>query len=72
MIWNMNKKEAKKIQKQIDKLENLLNRLEIRPCKGDNEIKQKEIEIADLKNQIHSLKNESDGHIYGLSKKAYR
>ena len=66
MIWNMNKKEAKKIQKQIDKLENLLNRLEIRPCKGDNEIKQKEIEIADLKNQINFLKNERDGHIYGL------
>ena len=66
MIWNMNRKEAKKIQKQIDKLENLLNRLEIRPCKGDNEIKQKEIEVADLKNQIHSLKNERDGHIYGF------
>ena len=66
MIGNMNKKEAKKIQKQIDKMENLLNRLEIRPCKGDNEIKQKEIEIADLKNHIHSLKNERDGHIYGL------
>ena len=66
MIWNMNKKEAKKIQKQIDKLENLLKRLEIRPCKGDNEIYQKEIEVADLKNKINSLKNERDGHIYGF------
>jgi peptidoglycan hydrolase CwlO-like protein len=62
----MNRKEAKKIQKQIDKLKNLLNRLEIRPCKGDNEIEQKEIEVADLKNKIHSLKNERDGHIYGF------
>ncbi|MFC1862906.1 hypothetical protein ACFL1Z_03015 [Thermodesulfobacteriota bacterium] len=67
----MDKKALKKIQKQIDKEENLLNRLEIRPCKGDNEIKQKEIEIADLKNQIHSLKNDRDGYIYGLSKKAH-
>ena len=64
----MNKKEAKKIQKHIDKLENLLNRLEIRPCKGDNEIKQKDIEVVDLKKQLHSLKNERDGHIYGLQK----
>jgi len=67
----MSKKEAKKIQKQIDNLENLLRRLEIRPCKGDNEIKQKEIEIVDLKNQIHSLKNERDGHLYDLPKKAH-
>ena len=72
MIWNMNKMEAKKIQKQIDKPEDLLNRLEIRPCKGDNEINQKEIEIADLKNEIQTLKNERDGHIYGLPKKTYR
>ena len=64
IIWNMSKKEAKKTQKQIDNLENLLIRLEIRPCKGDNEIKQKEIEIADLKNQIRSLKNERDGLLY--------
>ena len=69
VIWNMSKKEAKKIQKQIDNLENLLKRLEIRPCKGDKEIKQKEIEIAELKNQIHSSKNERDGHLYGLPKK---
>ena len=72
MIWNMSKKEAKKIQKQIDNLENPLRRLEIRPCKGDNEIKQKEIEIADLKNQIHTLKNERDVHLYGLPKTAHR
>ena len=64
----MNKKEAKKLQKQIANLENLLVRLEIRPCKGDNDIKQKEIEITDLKNQIHSLKNELDGHLYSRSK----
>ena len=69
MIWNMSKKEAKKIQKQIDNLENLLRRLEIRPCTGDKEINQKEIEIADLKNQIQALKNERDGHLYGLPKK---
>ena len=72
MIWNMSKKEAKKIQKQIDNMEKLLRRLEIRPCKGDNEIKQKEIEIADLKNQIHTLKNERDVHLYGLPKTAHR
>lgn len=64
----MNKKEAKKILKQIDDLENLLRRLEIRPCKGDNEIRQKEIEIVDLKKHIRSIKNECDGYIYGMQK----
>jgi peptidoglycan hydrolase CwlO-like protein len=64
----MSKKEAKKIQKQIDSLTNLLTKLEIRPCKGDKDIKQKEIEIADLKDKIHSLKNERDGHLYTRSK----
>ncbi len=67
----MSKKEVKKIQKQIVNLENLLRRLEIRPCKGDNEIKQKEIEIEDLKNEIHALKIERDGYIYGLPNKAH-
>lgn len=66
----MNKKEFKILLKQIDKEENLLKKLEIHPCKGDNEIKQKEIEIADLKKQIHSLKNKRDDYIYGLSKKS--
>ncbi|MFC1867740.1 hypothetical protein ACFL0H_06380 [Thermodesulfobacteriota bacterium] len=68
----MSKKEAKKLQKQINNMETLLRRLEIRPCKGDNEIKQKEIEIADLKNQIHTLKNKRDVHLYGLPKTAHR
>ena len=62
----MKNKEAKKIQKQIGNMENALVRLEIRPCKGDKEIKQKDIEIADLKKQILSLKNDRDGNIYGL------
>lgn len=60
----MNKKEAKKINKQINSLKNLLIKLEIRPCKGDNDIKQKEVEIVDLKDKIHSLKNERDSHLY--------
>ena len=67
----MNKKEAKKIQKQIEDLENKLRRLEIRPCKGDSEIKQKEVEIAELKKQIHSFKNKRDGFLYGLQKEAH-
>ncbi|MFC1863343.1 hypothetical protein ACFL1Z_05250 [Thermodesulfobacteriota bacterium] len=68
----MNKKETKKIQKQIDNLENQLRSLEIRPCKGDNEMKQKEIEIEDLKNNIKMLKNERIRHLYDLGKKAPR
>ena len=62
----MNKKEVKTVQKQINNMEKVLRRLEIRPCKGDIEIKQKDIEIVDLNKQLRSLKNERDGHIYGL------
>ena len=68
----MQKNEAKKIQKKIGHMENALLKLEIRPCKGDKELKQKDIEITDLKMQILSLKNDRDGNIYGLQKRTSR
>jgi len=71
MIRNMDKKkESKKIQKQINKLEKLLIKMEIRPCRGDKDIIQKEIDVENLKDQILSLKKEYDVYFYTQSKTA--
>lgn len=70
MVKKSSKKLIKKIQKQIDDSMDLLQKLEIRPCKGDADIKQKENEIADLKRHIQSLKKEYDRHQYSWWDKA--
>ena len=66
------KNQIKKLQKEIDDSIDLLRKLEIRPCKGDTDIKQKEMEIADLKKHIQSLENERDRHVYSWWDKAQR
>ena len=66
----MSKRELKKLEKQIQDSIELLKRLEIRPCRGDNDIKQKEIEINDLKKHIVSLEKERDGYLYHWQEKS--
>jgi len=39
-------------------------KVEVRPCKGDADIIQKEKDIEDLKNRIHSLRIKRDQYIY--------
>ena len=68
----MRKREIKEIQKQINDSVSLLKRLEIRPCNGDKEIRQKELEIEDLKSHIHSLERECDRLAYNWWDKAQR
>lgn len=60
----MNKQELKKIEKQIEDALNLLREIEIRPCKGDADIKQKEIEIEELENHIRALEKDHDQQLY--------
>ncbi len=58
------KNKIKIIQKELKQAINLLRRLEIRPCRGDSDIKQKDIEIVDLMDRIKSLVNERDSYLY--------
>ncbi len=49
------KNQIKKIQKEIDKINKTLRKLELRPCRHDADILQKEKEIEDLKRRVRSL-----------------
>ena len=67
MINKLNRKRAKEIKKKIDALRMSLKKTEIRPCKGDVDLKEKEKDITALKSEIKSLENERDKYIYSWS-----
>lgn len=56
--------QIKKIQQEIDRLREMLKELELRPCKHNTEIFQKEREIEDLKKRINSLESECKLYMY--------
>ena len=60
----MHEQKIKKIEKQIKDSNELLTKLELRPCQGDKDLKQKDFEIAELKSHIASLEKERDGYLY--------
>ena len=64
----MNKQALKKIEKQIKDSFESLRKLEIRPCNGDKDIKQRELEITELKSYIKSLEKERDRYLYHWNK----
>ena len=64
MINKLSRKRAKEIQKKIDELRMSLKKMEIRPCQGDLDLKEKEKDITTLKSEIRSLENERDKYFY--------
>lgn len=58
------KKKIKQLQKEIDSLEKKLSQTELRPCKGDNDLKKREEEITELTKKIRILKKERDKYVY--------
>ena len=58
------KNQIKKIQKEIDKINKTLRKLELRPCRHDADILQKEKEIEGLKKQVRALEIEREHCIY--------
>ncbi|MFC1532755.1 hypothetical protein ACFL7M_05260 [Thermodesulfobacteriota bacterium] len=44
----------------IHKLKGLLNKIELRPCQGDADLKQKDEEIKMLKRAIYDLEKETN------------
>ena len=65
----MNEQKIRKIKKQIKDSNELLKKLELRPCQGDSDLRQKAIEIEELEIQITSLEKERDGYLYYWQKK---
>ncbi len=64
MVNKLRRKRAKGIQKKIDELRMTLKKMEIRPCQGDVDLKEREKDITALKSEIRSLENERDEYLY--------
>jgi len=54
------RKNLKKIQRQIKKFKRELNKIELRPCNSDAELKQKEEDISIIKREIYELEKEAN------------
>ena len=54
------RKNLKKIQKQIKKFKHELEKIELRPCNSDAELKQKEEDITLIKREIYELEKEAN------------
>ena len=60
------KKKIKKIQNEIDQLEELFKKMELRPCQGDDDLSQKEEDMTRLRNEINAKKMERDQYKYSV------
>ena len=53
-------KANKNIQKEIKRLRDELKKVELRPCSGDLELKQKEKDFSTLKREIYEMEREAN------------
>ena len=60
-------KTVKMIQKKIAQLKEELKKIELRPCRGDVDIKQKDQEILTLKHEIYELEKEANQYAMFVS-----
>lgn len=58
MTYKERKNKFKKINKDIAQLKVVLKRLEIRPCKGDADLRKKDEEIKLLKLEIYQIEKD--------------
>jgi chromosome segregation ATPase len=66
-----NKKKAiKELQKEIEKLRDEYQKVEIRPCRGDADLRQRQNELEILKSKIYELEKERDTFLYSWSHEA--
>jgi septal ring factor EnvC (AmiA/AmiB activator) len=58
------KKLIKEIQKELDKLKEDFKKMELRPCHGDADLRQREKDLEELKQRIYALEKERDQYLY--------
>ena len=63
-------KTVKQIQKEIEKLRDEYQKMEVRPCHGDLDLLQKDKDLGWVKDRIYALEKERDTHLYTWSHKA--
>jgi hypothetical protein len=58
------KETVKQIQKEIEKLRDEYSKMELRPCRGDADLVERDRELEMLKEEIYTLEREKDKHLY--------
>jgi chromosome segregation ATPase len=58
------KKIVKEIQKKLNKLKEDFRKMELRPCHGDADLRQREKDLEILKQRIDALEKERDQYVY--------
>jgi hypothetical protein len=61
------RKNFKRIQKEINKLKAQLSKIELRPCHGDADIRQKDNELRMIKREIYELEKEANQYALYVS-----
>jgi hypothetical protein len=65
MPGNQNRKKIiKKVQKELDKLQQDYKKTELRPCLGDADLRQREKDLEMLKEKIRVFEKELDLYWY--------
>jgi predicted nucleic acid-binding Zn-ribbon protein len=54
------RKRLKKIRKEIKTLKKTYQKIELRPCKNDEELKQKDMDLKGIMERIYELEKEQD------------
>ena len=62
MVNRVARKRLKKIQKEIDRLRKNYSRVELRPCRTDAELKEKDEALTSLLEQIYALEQDKREH----------
>ena len=57
-------KTVRQIQNEIEKLRDKYKKMELRPCQGDTDLRQRENELDILKSKIYELEKERDNRLY--------
>jgi hypothetical protein len=57
-------KTVRQIQNEIEKLRDEYGKMELRPCQGDTDLRQRENELDILKSKIYELEKERDNRLY--------
>ena len=57
-------KTVRQIQNEIEKLRDEYKKMELRPCRGDTDLRQRENELDNLKSEIRELERERDNRLY--------
>ena len=60
MVDKKSIKDIKKVQKKLYRMKELLKKMELKPCHGDADLRQKDEDIKILKREIYDIEKETN------------